>query len=76
MISNLGVDAQEAERVAQNQEAIVKQIDSRRDSNSGVSLDEEMANMVKFQHAYNASAKMISTISQIYDTLINKMGSF
>jgi len=32
-----------------------------------------MANMVKFQHAYNASAKMIQTMGEIYDTLINKL---
>lgn len=73
LVSNLGVDAQEAARVGKNQESVVKQIDNRRSSNSGVSLDEEMANMVKFQHAYSASAKMISTISEIYDILINRM---
>lgn len=76
LISNLGIDSQQAERVSLNQETIVKQIDNRRSSNSGVSIDEEMASMVKFQHAYNASARMVTTLSQIYDTLINKMGRF
>jgi len=76
LISNLGIDTEEAARVGLNQETIVKQIDNRRSSNSGVSLDEEMSNMVKFQHAYNASARMITTISEIYDMLINRMGSF
>ncbi|MGE5472840.1 MAG: flagellar hook-associated protein FlgK [Ignavibacteriales bacterium] len=76
IISNLGIDTQEAGRVGSNQATIVKQIDNRRSSNSGVSLDEEMSNMVKFQHAYNASAKMITTLSEIYDMLINRMGSF
>lgn len=76
LISNLGIDSQQAGRMSLNQETIVKQIDNRRSSNSGVSLDEEMANMVKFQHAYNASARMITTLSSIYDTLINRMGRF
>ena len=52
----------------------MKQIENRRTADSGVSLDEEMANMVRYQHAYNASARMIVTMSEIYDTLINKLG--
>lgn len=76
LISNLGIDAQQAGRVSLNQQTIVKQIDNRRSSNSGVSIDEEMSNMVKFQHAYNASARMVTTLSEIYDTLINRMGKF
>jgi len=76
LISNLGIDSQQSGRMSLNQETIVKQIDNRRTSNSGVSLDEEMANMVKYQHAYNAAARMITTLSSIYDTLINRMGRF
>ena len=76
LISNLGIDSQMADRISLNQETIVKQIDNRRSSNSGVSIDEEMANIVKFQHAYNASARMVTTLSEIYDTLINRMGKF
>jgi len=38
---------------------------------SGVSLDEELGNMVKFQHSYQASAKYISTVSQMMDSLLN-----
>jgi flagellar hook-associated protein 1 FlgK len=53
----------------------VQQIENRRLSVSGVSIDEEMANMVKYQHAYNAAAKMISVIDQIYDVTINRMGA-
>ena len=76
LISNLGIDAQQSKRLQNNQETIVNQINSRRSSNSGVSVDEEMANMIKYQHAYNASAKMVTIISEMYDTLINKMGNF
>lgn len=74
LITTMGIDSQQAVRLLANQQNIVKQIENRRMSDSGVSIDEEMANMVKFQHAYNASAKMIQTISEVYDTLINKLG--
>ncbi|MCX7746383.1 MAG: flagellar hook-associated protein FlgK [Clostridia bacterium] len=75
VVSSLGIDSQQAIRIFETQEVITKQIENRRSSISGVSLDEEMANLVKFQHAYNASAKMISTIGQIYDILINRLGT-
>ena len=53
---------------------MLKNIQTKRDSVSGVSYDEEMANMVKFQHAYMASAKMISTLDIIMDVTINRLG--
>lgn len=74
LVAALGVDSQQAVRYSANQNVIVKQIENRRLSDSGVSLDEEMSNMVKFQHAYNAAAKMITTMAEVYDTLINRMG--
>jgi flagellar hook-associated protein 1 FlgK len=74
LVATLGVDSQQAQNYQTNQEVIVKQIENRRLSDSGVSMDEEMANMVKFQHAYNASARMIQTMAEIYDTLINRLG--
>jgi len=52
----------------------VNQVESNRLSVSGVSLDEEMANMVRYLHAYNSAAMMISTMNEIYDVLINRMG--
>ncbi|MGA9290380.1 MAG: flagellar basal body rod C-terminal domain-containing protein, partial [Anaerobacillus sp.] len=39
-----------------------------------VSLDEEMANLVQFQHAYNAAARYISTTDELLDVIINRMG--
>lgn len=74
MIGRLGVKAQEAERQAENQRVLVEQVDIRRQSVSGVSLDEEMANLVKFQHAYNAAARMITAIDEVLDKVINGMG--
>ena len=46
-------------------------IDNSRLSVSGVSLDEEMINLIQFQHAYNASAKVVSTIDSLLDVVVN-----
>lgn len=73
LVATLGIDKQQAQNYEGNQQIIVNQITNRRLSDSGVSIDEEMTNLVKFQQAYNASAKMIQTMGEIYDTLINKL---
>lgn len=73
-LSALSVDSNQAKRLTENSEAIVKQTENSRMSESGVSLDEEMSNMVKFQHAYNASARMITSLDKILDTMINRLG--
>lgn len=74
VLSTLAVDGQQAMRMKENQSVIVKGMDTRRQSESGVSVDEEMSNMVKFQHSYNAAARMITTIDEIYDVTINRLG--
>ncbi|MCL6577618.1 flagellar basal body rod C-terminal domain-containing protein, partial [Kyrpidia sp.] len=48
--------------------------DGKRQSVSGVSIDEEMANMIRFQQAYGASARMVTAIDQMLDKLINGTG--
>ncbi|WDU83944.1 flagellar basal body rod C-terminal domain-containing protein [Caloramator sp. Dgby_cultured_2] len=70
-ISQLGVSNQEAKRMVKNQQALVDQLVVRRESISGVSLDEEMTNMLQFQRAYEANAKMISVIDQLLDVVVN-----
>lgn len=74
LISIMGIDAQQAYQFTNTQEVIINQIINRRLSVQGVSLNEEMANMVRYQHAYTAAAKMISTLDAIYDTLVNRVG--
>jgi flagellar hook-associated protein 1 FlgK len=74
MVGELGVQSQEATRQATNQKVLVDQVDSNRQSISGVSLDEEMANMIKFQHAYNAAARSLTTFDEMLDKVINSMG--
>lgn len=74
LVANLGVDAQDAKRTMNNQEVLTQQIETQRQSISGVSLDEEMTNVVRFQHAYNASARMITTLDEMIDVIVNRMG--
>ncbi|GMB09135.1 flagellar hook-associated protein FlgK [Thermolongibacillus altinsuensis] len=74
MIGRMAVDAQEAERIKGNRETLRQSVEERRQSVSGVSLDEEMGNMIQFQHAYNASARMITAIDEMLDRIINQMG--
>jgi len=74
LISTLGVASRQAAHMADNQEILVNEMDKRRESISGVSLDEEMANMVRFQHAYNASARILTAIDEMLEVLISRMG--
>lgn len=74
LVATLGIDAQQANTFSDSQEKIVRQIDNRRMSVSGVELNEELANMVRYQQAYKSAAKMLNTMSEVYDTLINRLG--
>lgn len=74
ILSTLGVDNQQSQRMKTVQSSIVKGVTNQKLSVSGVNLDEEMANMVKFQKVYTASAKMVTTFDQIYDITINRLG--
>ena len=73
-VSRIGTQGEEAKDRIQNQETLLKNLANLRESVSGINLDEEMANMVAFQHGYNASARVISTMDQMLDTIINRMG--
>jgi flagellar hook-associated protein 1 FlgK len=74
LVGTLGVETHEASSFTDNYEILGQQINNSRQSVEGVSLDEEMANMIKFQHAYDAAARVITSIDQALDTVINGMG--
>jgi|GEM_PF-2903479 len=73
-ISEVGTKANDSGRIRDNQDLLMKKLDNIREQTSGVSLDEEMSNMVKFQHAYNAAAKVITTQDQMLETIIGLVG--
>lgn len=74
IMGQLGVESREALRQQENNQLLVDQVDSKRQSVSGVSLDEEMANLIKFQHAYGAASRFMTTIDETLDKIINGMG--
>lgn len=73
-IARLSVDTRQAESLRQQQAATVDHLERRQRALSGVSLDEEAAQAVQLLHAYQAAARMITTIDEMLDTLINRTG--
>jgi flagellar hook-associated protein 1 FlgK len=70
----VGTDTQGAKRTLDAQSAVLTQLQNQRDSVSGVSLDEEALDMVRFQRAYQAATKFISTIDQLTGDIIAAFG--
>ena len=58
-----------------SQTSIATLVKSQRDSVSGVSLDEEMADLIKYQRAFQASSRIISILDQLLDTVVNRLGA-
>lgn len=74
VVGKIGVDGEEALRLAATSESQRLTVSNSRDSVSSVSLDEEMTNMITFQQAYNANARMITVVDETLDKIINGMG--
>lgn len=74
IIGELGVNTKQSIMVEEMQTNISKVVENQRLSVSGVSSNEEMANLIKYNQAYNMAAKMISVMDEIYDVTINRMG--
>ncbi|MFC4023856.1 flagellar hook-associated protein FlgK [Oceanobacillus longus] len=74
VIGDLGVTAEHANRMTENTGTLLAQVENQRLSVSAVSLDEEMSNMIKFQHAYSAAARSMTAMDELLDKVINNMG--
>lgn len=74
MIAELGVQSQESDRLVGNQNLLLSQLENKRQEVSGVSLDEEMTNMIKFQQAYNAAARTVTAMDEMLDVIVNRLG--
>ncbi len=74
LVSVLGADVNRALGLEQSSGLLVDHIDALRQSVHGVSIDEEVTNLSAAQHAYNAAARVITTIDDMLDTLINRTG--
>ncbi len=73
-VAEIGLKGQAAQTALDTQNAIMKDLNDRRASISGVNIDEELSNMIKFQHGYAAAARFITEMNSMLDTLINRMG--
>lgn len=74
LIGDVGVKSQHAQSMVEGQSTLIGYLEERYESISGVSIDEEVVNLVQFQKAYDANAKVISTITNMLDTIINGLG--
>ena len=74
LVGKIGTASSQATEMAGNQQLVVDQVTSQVSQVSGVSLDEEATDMIKFQHAYQASARVITAMDEMLNTLINGMG--
>lgn len=73
-VTNAGLKGEQAENMLLSQNAIMNDLRDLRDSISGVNIDEELADIIKFQHGYNAAARYVTVIDEMLDTIINRLG--
>ncbi len=70
LISEVGSEKQNVDRLAEAGSLVLQQLNNQKDSISAVSVDEEMMNVIKYQKAYEASAKLIRMADELLDTLM------
>jgi len=70
LVGSVGVGVQDADRSVNLSKSVLEQLNNLRESQSGVSLDEELVNMIKYQKAFEGSAKLITTATEMLDTVL------
>lgn len=74
LVGSIGIKSQSMQRIKEYRETIQTELTTARDGISAVSLDEEMTNLIKFQQAYTAAAKLVTTADEMLDTLLKVRG--
>ncbi len=74
-VARVGLSGERAASASATHDRIGKELRDLRQSTSGVNMDEELANMIKFQHGYEAAAKFVTKVDSMLDTIINRMGA-
>ncbi|MCL2138971.1 MAG: flagellar hook-associated protein FlgK [Treponema sp.] len=69
-VGRMGLLGEQSERSLATENLIMKQLNDMRQSISGVNIDEELANMIRYQQGYNASARFVSTVNSMLDVLM------
>lgn len=70
-VAQLGAEVQQATRMKAGEDVLLTNVTNQRESLSGVSLDEEMTNLVKYQKSYSAAARMVTMMDDMLSTLMN-----
>jgi len=73
-VAKAGLKGEAAERAFETEKEIMQELETMKDSISGVNIDEELSQMIKFQHGYAAASRFISEVNDMLDTIINRMG--
>jgi flagellar hook-associated protein FlgK len=74
LVTQVGLDTSTANTGTTTQTNLASSIDQERQSLAGINLDEQTQDLIKYQTAYQAAAKTISTLSQLLDTIVNGLG--
>lgn len=74
IILDIGKTGMEAYITAEAYRSMNKELENKRGALVGVSMDEEMSNLIRFEHSYNASARMINVMDEMIDIIVNRLG--
>ncbi|HEY3083176.1 MAG TPA: flagellar hook-associated protein FlgK [Chloroflexota bacterium] len=74
MVAEIGIQRGQAEGMEQNEVLLTGHLSQQRQSQGGVSIDEEATNLIRYQHAYNAAARVVTAFDEMLDRIINNMG--
>jgi flagellar hook-associated protein 1 FlgK len=74
VVAEIGILRQQAQGMEQNEILLTSHLSQQRQSQGGVSIDEEATNLIRYQHAYNAAARVVTAFDEMLDRIINNMG--
>lgn len=74
IVTKNGISKQQADNTSSAQLSLLNQLEYKNESTSGVSINEEMSDVIRFQQGFQANARIISVVSEMLDTLINRTG--
>jgi flagellar hook-associated protein 1 FlgK len=73
-VADVGLKGERAARALETENAIMKELEDMKQSISGVNIDVEFSELIKFQHGYTAASRFITELNKMYDTIINRLG--
>ncbi|NOZ06876.1 MAG: flagellar hook-associated protein FlgK [Chloroflexi bacterium] len=74
LITSLGLDTQHAQTMVQNRSLLVDHLKQNKESQSGVSLDEEAVNLIRFQRGFQAAARAMNVVDEMLNQIVNTLG--